>query len=168
MLTIIIGKEENRSRKKKKSWMVVQEIPLCRDYCKFQTYFACFFSDTRGSPFLCKYILKFSCKIRVLTLAGFDKSWIAHKIFIEFAYIHRSSQSFFLFVEHFIYQKGIVSRSWLCNKLLDLYFFRLFILHFFIEYWKAFDRANRKKLVEILSKRGYPQHLIGVVQSMYV
>jgi hypothetical protein len=37
----------------------------------------------------------------------------------------------------------------------------------FVDYEKAFDRVNRNKLWSIMIKRGFPQHLIRAVQSLY-
>jgi hypothetical protein len=37
----------------------------------------------------------------------------------------------------------------------------------FVDYEKAFDRVNRNKLWSIMIKRGFPQHLITAVQSLY-
>lgn len=38
----------------------------------------------------------------------------------------------------------------------------------FIDFEKAFDRVNRKKLWFIMKEQGYPQHLIDVVKNMYI
>lgn len=38
----------------------------------------------------------------------------------------------------------------------------------FIDFEKAFDRVNRKKLWSIMKEQGFPQHLIDVVKNMYV
>lgn len=37
----------------------------------------------------------------------------------------------------------------------------------FIDYEKAFDRLIQRKLWEIMNERGYPEHLIRVIQSLY-
>jgi hypothetical protein len=37
----------------------------------------------------------------------------------------------------------------------------------FVDYEKAFDRVNRNKFWSIMIKRGFPQHLIRAVQSLY-
>jgi hypothetical protein len=37
----------------------------------------------------------------------------------------------------------------------------------FVDYEKAFDRANRNNLWSIMIKRGFLQHLIRAVQSLY-
>jgi hypothetical protein len=37
----------------------------------------------------------------------------------------------------------------------------------FIDLEKAFDRINRRKLCEILDKRGYHKHLINILINMY-
>lgn len=37
----------------------------------------------------------------------------------------------------------------------------------FIDYEKAFDKVSLKKLWEIMYKRGFPDHLIKVIQSLY-
>lgn len=37
----------------------------------------------------------------------------------------------------------------------------------FIDYEKAFDRLSRNKLWEIMSDKGFPEHIVKVVQSLY-
>jgi hypothetical protein len=37
----------------------------------------------------------------------------------------------------------------------------------FVDYFKAFDRVLRNKLCDIMNTKGYPQHLISVVQNLY-
>jgi hypothetical protein len=37
----------------------------------------------------------------------------------------------------------------------------------FVDYKKAFNRVNRNKLWRIMIKRGFPQHLIRAVQSLF-
>jgi hypothetical protein len=37
----------------------------------------------------------------------------------------------------------------------------------FVDYIKTFDRVNRRNLWIILKERGFPFHLIEIIQSMY-